>query len=71
MAPRFLTLLTGRNLPKTRQPREPDHQRKDDRGFCALAEQYASHMEPAAGSLLKRFDWKEQFGFMDSGRVCL
>jgi hypothetical protein len=48
MAPRFLTLLTGRNLPKTRQPREPDHQRKDDRGFYALVEQYASHMEPAA-----------------------
>ena len=24
MAPRFLTLLTGRNLPKIRQPREPE-----------------------------------------------
>jgi hypothetical protein len=24
MAPRFLTILTGRNLPKIRQPREPD-----------------------------------------------
>jgi hypothetical protein len=24
MAPRFLTILTGRNLPKIRQPREPE-----------------------------------------------
>src|SRR5205823_14302490 len=24
MAPRFLTVLTGRNLPKIRQPREPE-----------------------------------------------
>jgi hypothetical protein len=24
MAPRFLTLLTGSNLPKIRQPREPE-----------------------------------------------
>jgi hypothetical protein len=35
MAPRFLTILTGRNLPKIiRQPRGPavDRQRKDDRG---------------------------------------
>jgi hypothetical protein len=24
MVPRFLTILTGRNLPKIRQPREPE-----------------------------------------------
>ena len=24
MAPRFFTILTGRNLPKIRQPREPE-----------------------------------------------
>jgi hypothetical protein len=24
IAPRFLTILTGRNLPKIRQPREPE-----------------------------------------------
>jgi hypothetical protein len=24
MAPRFLTILTGRNLPKIEQPREPE-----------------------------------------------
>jgi hypothetical protein len=24
MAPRFLTIITGRNLPKIRQPREPE-----------------------------------------------
>jgi hypothetical protein len=24
MTPRFLTILTGRNLPKIRQPREPE-----------------------------------------------
>jgi hypothetical protein len=45
------TILTGRNLPKIRQSREPepvDHQRKDDRGFYAVVEQYASHMEPTA-----------------------
>jgi hypothetical protein len=24
MAPRFLTILTGRNLPKIQQPREPE-----------------------------------------------
>jgi hypothetical protein len=34
MALRFLTILTGRNLPKIQQPRGPavDRQRKDDRG---------------------------------------
>jgi hypothetical protein len=38
MAPRFLTIMTGRNLPKIRQSREGwavDHQRKDDREFHA------------------------------------
>jgi len=38
MAPRFLTILTGRNLPKIRravEARAIDHQRKDDCGFHA------------------------------------
>jgi hypothetical protein len=40
MARRFLTILTGRNLPKIRQSREPELStinEKDDRGLCARA----------------------------------
>jgi hypothetical protein len=36
MAPRFLTILTGRNLPKIQQGERAcavDHQRKDNRGL--------------------------------------
>jgi hypothetical protein len=38
MAPRLLTILTGHNLPKIRQSREPGPSiinEKDDRGFYA------------------------------------
>jgi hypothetical protein len=38
MAPRFLTILTGRNLPKIRQPRGPEPStinEKDGRGLHA------------------------------------
>jgi hypothetical protein len=38
MASRFLTILTGHNLPKIRQSREPKPSimnEKDDRGFYA------------------------------------
>jgi hypothetical protein len=37
VAPRFLTILTGRNLPKIGQPREaePSIINEDDRGFYA------------------------------------
>jgi hypothetical protein len=38
MAPRFLTILTGRNLPKIQQPREPEPStinEKTNRGLYA------------------------------------
>jgi len=51
MAPRFLTILTGRNLPKIRQPRAPEPSTVNEKtiaDFARVVEQYASHMEPAA-----------------------
>jgi len=40
MAPRFLTILTGRNLPKIRQPREPSTiNEKTIAGFTRVVEQ--------------------------------
>jgi hypothetical protein len=41
MAPRFLTILTGRNLPKNpavERGRAVDHQRKDDADFTLVVD---------------------------------
>jgi hypothetical protein len=37
MAPRFLTILTGRNLPKIRQPREPERSIINERTIADFA----------------------------------
>jgi hypothetical protein len=37
MAPRFLTILTGRNLPKIRQPREPESSIVNDKTIADFA----------------------------------
>jgi hypothetical protein len=37
MAPRFLTILTGRNLPKIRRPREPEPSIINDKTIADFA----------------------------------
>jgi len=52
MAPPFLTILTGRNLPKIRQAREPAPptiNEKDDRGLHARGRADANFGARAAG----------------------
>jgi hypothetical protein len=55
MAPRFLTILTGRNLPKIRQPREPERSIINEKAiadFARVVEQadiLKGATEPAGG----------------------
>jgi hypothetical protein len=55
MAPRFLTILTGRNLPQIRQPREPERSiinEKTIADFARVGEQTGilkGATEPAGG----------------------
>ena len=53
MAPRFVTILTGRNLPKIRQPREPEPSTINEKtiaDFTWVVEQ-TGILAPAAPSL--------------------
>jgi hypothetical protein len=51
MAPRFLTILTGRNLPKIRQPREPEPSIINEKTTRVVEQTGILKPEPAAPRL--------------------